>query len=183
MTGVISYKYRFTQNCLAIKDETLRAYALQCIPAIPEQFWTVPSSSSGKHHPPDERGMHGRVIHTFRALKIGLLLCDQIEFNEIDTDIVRFAILYHDITEAGIDIQLLHSDLDHPETCVKLLAQTITFHDPNWNYGPFYEVLNCIRCHTGRWGKIQPDSTIESIVHTADNISSKLHLIVPEWIK
>ena len=46
---------RFTRNFLA---------------RVPEQFWEVPSSSSGKYHPPEDQGPGGLVRHVIKGLEV-----------------------------------------------------------------------------------------------------------------
>lgn len=60
------YKIKIQLWADQIKDVQLQQAVFHIINTTPEAFWTCPASSSGKYHPPDERGKYGMLRHVLR---------------------------------------------------------------------------------------------------------------------
>ena len=63
--------------------ETLIAYFNH---VVPDYFWTIPSSSSGKYHSSFDSGEGGLVRHTKMCVLVAEELLRLEEFNKIDPD-------------------------------------------------------------------------------------------------
>src|SRR4051812_2735855 len=68
-----------------IHDQTIRIFVRAILVRV-KNFWKIPSSFSGKYHPPDERGPGGNVLHTKRVVRIVQLICDAQERMTIEKD-------------------------------------------------------------------------------------------------
>ncbi len=175
-----------------ISDESIRSF-VRSILYRAEDFWEMPSSFSGKHHPPDEHGQGGNVLHTKRAVKIAAIMCDSYSLEQEEMDIVIAAMLLHDITKGVKDADLNNYRYDpmHPYT-VGLFVRKCQEEDKNYASeaqsstlflaeDTVQAILRLVRCHLGPWSPV-PETTpitfMDMIVHISDNISSKLHDIV-----
>jgi HD superfamily phosphohydrolase YqeK len=156
-------------------------------------FWSIPSSFSGRYHPPDEHGFGGNVLHTKRVVRIASLICESHELEQHDTDIILAACILHDINKGVVWEEGKQPEYDpmHPYTVDKLVNQLREDHrlysteeKSSVLYlkdETMYQILRLIRCHMGPWSPIPetvPITNSDMIVHLADNIASKLHTII-----
>ena len=65
------------------------------------QFFTAPSSSSGKYHPADEINTGGLALHSLRDVEMGSKLCDIYNIQGLEKDEVLGALAVHDIEKGG----------------------------------------------------------------------------------
>lgn len=156
-------------------------------------FWDIPASFSGKHHPPDERSTGGNVLHTKRAVRVGSVLADSYSLSSEERDLITAALLLHDIAK-GIKSQSsdkYYYDPMHPYTAgsfiKKCQEQDKKYASESQSSTLFITeedtqtILRLIRCHLGPWSPVpetNPVTYMDMIVHLADSVSSKLHLIV-----
>lgn len=175
-----------------IEDEGIKSF-VRSILFRAEGFWEIPASFSGKHHPPDERSQGGNVLHTKRAVRVGHVLADSYSLSTEERDIITAALLLHDITK-GVKPQSsdkYYYDAMHPYTANTFIKKC---QEQDKNYASesqsstlfigeenIQTIMRLIRCHLGPWSPV-PETTpvtyMDMIVHLADNISSRLHLIV-----
>lgn len=157
-------------------------------------FWEIPSSFSGKYHPVDEHGPGGNALHTKRVVKISAILSDSYVLTAEERDIIYAACLIHDVTKGtfpdGANKDPVYDPM-HPYTVGAFIKKC---QENDKKYGSdissstlFLEeetvqaILRLVRCHLGPWSPVPetiPISYLEMIVHTADNIASKLHNII-----
>lgn len=162
-----------------ILDRTLRSFALSCLDRAPDYFWTKPSSSSGKYHPPDEHGEGGLVLHTSRVVKLSEILLKS-AVPPVMVDSVRFAAIFHDVGRFGFEANPAeHSLKDHPELASKWLEEQVAhFLSKDRIRDPIFRMeLNvaqrAIESHMGKWGGNPPSSKEDWIVHSADMVASQ----------
>ena len=156
-------------------------------------FWKIPSSFSGKHHPQDEHCEGGNVLHTKRVVKTAKILCDSYSLGREEIDLVLAACLIHDVTK-GVSFDdkddNYRYDPMHPYTVGSFVkkcqendkkyasessSSTLFLEEEN-----VQSILRLVRCHLGPWSPVPetfPTSYLDMIVHIADNIASKIHII------
>jgi hypothetical protein len=187
-----------------IKDESIKSF-VRSILLRAGNFWTIPSSFSGKYHPADEHNEGGNVLHTKRVVHAAKVLSDSYSLSDEDRDTVYAACLLHDVTK-GIKLEgetSFHYDPLHPYTVVNLVKKC---QQEDKNFARESEsstlflseelvqsILRLVRCHLGPWSPVPetyPITYLDMIVHMADNIASKLHYIVDgenidksRWVK
>ena len=67
----------FKREVNYLKNERYRENANKLIELLPDYFFEVPASSTGKYHPEYALGDGGLLIHSKAAMRIGYeLLCD-----------------------------------------------------------------------------------------------------------
>ena len=170
-----------------IKDETYRNDAAYLISILPDYFFEVPASSTGKYHPSFSQGKQGLVRHTKVALKIAKDILDleymSNDFNQNEKDLILIAILFHDTQKLG-NPQEKYTKFDHP-----LLAAN--FIEEHKNQTTFTEseielIKKMISSHMGEWNTSsysittlpKPKNKFEFFVHMCDYLSSKKYLDV-----
>lgn len=81
----------------------LMFFTMALLTQVPDYFWTVPASSTGKNHRPDENIEGGLVKHTARACAVGehLLRAYNSSYGAIQKDLIRSAIILHDSFRSG----------------------------------------------------------------------------------
>jgi hypothetical protein len=156
-------------------------------------FWLMPASCSGKHHPPDERWVGGNVLHTKRVVRTACAISDSYSLPQDEKDMVIAASLIHDITKATKDENSGNFRYDpmHPYT-VGLFVKKCQEDDKKYasesqsstlflSEDAVQSILRLVRCHLGPWSPV-PETTpityLDMIVHLADNIASKMHLMI-----
>lgn len=175
-----------------IKDENIKSFVRSILMRC-DDFWTIPSSFSGKYHPSDEHGIGGNVLHTKRVVRASKVLSDSYSLSEEDRDIVYAACILHDVTKG-----IKHGEADsckydpmHPYTVGNLVKKC---QEDDKKYATesqsstlflseeaVQSILRLVRCHLGPWSPIPetaPITYLDMIVHMADNIASKLHYLV-----
>jgi len=177
-----------------IEDESIQSFVrsilLKC-----DIFWNIPSSFSGKYHPPDEHDPGGNVLHTKRVVRIADIMCDSYSISPEERDIIIAACLLHDITK-GIPSEkegMFHYDPMHPYTVNKFVMNCME-HDREYandtNSSTLFiaeeivqNILRLVRCHLGPWSPVPetfPITYMDYIVHISDNIASKVHTIIDD---
>ncbi len=153
-----------------IHNNKIRSFVVEVLRLAPHYFWHVPSSTSGKHHPPDESEPGGRVLHTKRAVYVAHQLARMEELPPTERDLLLAAMIVHDICCQGLhDVASPKTDPDHP---ILLRKKTAHLSDE-----PHYDaVMSIVDAHMGRWGPVMPESKLQRLAHTADYISSRRHV-------
>ena len=156
-------------------------------------FWEIPSSFSGRFHPPDENNKGGNALHTKRLVRAAKVISDSYSLNTEERDLVYAACLLHDLTK-GItskddDKSFVYDPL-HPYT-VGHFVEKCQAYDKKYagesqsstlfvDEETIQSILRLVRCHLGPWSPVPetiPITYLEVIVHLADNLASKVHYI------
>ena len=176
-----------------ISDEAIKSF-VRSVLLQSSDFWIVPSSFSGKYHPPDEHGRGGNALHTKRVVRIADTICDSYSVSQEERDVILAACLLHDVTK-GVNHSddTFHYDPMHPYTVNKFVGDVIN-HDKKYandahssslfmQEETIQSILRLVRCHLGPWSPVPetyPITYMDYIVHVADNIASKLHTYIDD---
>lgn len=170
-----------------IKNDRIRKSAENLIELVPDYFFKVPASSTGKYHPSFSNGEGGLLRHTKVATRIGkeilsLEYTDNL-FTRDEKDLLLLAIMLHDTQKLGQEEER-YTKFDHPllasqfiennkdkteltEEEVKLIKRVISSHMGQWN--------------TSNYSRVElpkPNDKYEFFVHMCDYLSSKKFLDV-----
>ena len=172
MNKLLEYVYE-------IEDTTIRRMACLAIEIIPEYFWKVPASSSGKYHPSFSVKEGGLLNHT----TFGLDLIK--DLSNISIKIQKFkdkatlAYMLHDTFKYGDTNEgSKHTNKLHP----KIASEKYRY---LWEENGFpeeliNEICNAIESHMGQWdfgGKLRsPETDLDRFVHLVDYIASRKFL-------
>lgn len=166
----------FEEELNLLKNEELRVRT--CIfltHKVPEYFFEIPASSTGKYHPSFDLGEGGLIRHTKMVVAVALELLRLEEYENLDSDLVIVACLLHDTFKNGKVVDGKYSEhtvTDHADIAAnkwKAYLKPIYGADSVYTWG----IADAIRCHMGQWGHSVPDSPLERCVHMADYIASR----------
>lgn len=182
-----------------IKNKDIRRFAIEMISVLPDYFFKVPASSTGKYHPEYSLGQGGLVRHTKGAVLIAKTLLDLEMFGEqwndnIDLpwnnnftneekDIIITALLLHDGVKHGVEGGK-YTIATHP-------TDMVNFIESNDKICKVIDrltldvICDCIASHMGSFntdyktGKEilpKPQTPMEKFVHLCDFLASRRFL-------
>ena len=107
--GVMSKADIFKYELSFIKDSKIREFTIKAIEVLPDYFFKVAASSTGKYHPQYALGEGGLVRHTKAAVRIALELfrCETVtgHFPDEVKDIIISALILHDGAKHGLKVR------------------------------------------------------------------------------
>lgn len=180
----------FEKEIAYMEIEDIKNFFTKAITIIPDYFFEVPASSSGKFHSSLECGFGGLVYHTRSVAKIANYLVNLRQYksklNEIEKDCVICAALLHDCLKHDWENKTGFSVHQHPV----LVAEFIKT-DPRLDGIIGNEVRTIIgdatASHSGEWttskrSKVilpSPQNLVQELVHLSDYIASRgdIHIL------
>lgn len=156
-----------------INDDEVREQTIDAIArGVPEYFWHVPATGSGKYHNPFSRHKHGLWIHVkmvFSAYERFVNSFEQMDLiTAYEADCGRAAVLLHDMLKYGHEYSSGDSSVSNHD---KLGAHWLTHNTP---LDP--AVIACVDSHNGKWyDGMTPryqEEPLEILVHMADMAAS-----------
>ena len=170
----------FTDELNLIQDENIRNFTEDILSKLPNYYFDIQASSTGKYHPTLAQGEQGLIRHTISAVNIGYDLAtrnDMFKSCKEYSDYVVSALILHDGCKCGRTYQkytktehpLLVCDLireNYKDTDSELICSLISSHMGQWNYDykSKKEVLP------------KPQNVLQSLVHLADYLASRRYL-------
>lgn len=170
-------------------SEEYRAHVIAGLNEIPDYFFWIAPSSTGKYHPNFDHGFGGLIRHVIMTLKIALDLIRADFLGQIytqrDIDIIFIALLFHDAIKYGNPC-VGHTTHQHPLDSADFCHQYVTN-----GLDIDYEVCQAIRSHMGKWTTKEdstivlpkPVTNIDHLVHMADYIASRTYIMYEPDIK
>lgn len=154
----------FTAEVKLICDETIRSFTEKAIGFLPEYFFKIPSSSSGKFHPPYALGEGGLVRHTKAAVNIAYCMFENTticgKFTSRHKDLIIAALLLHDGLKSGRN-QEAHTVSAHPVLVTEYLEEKFEEFYSGEYTKLMKELFPLIESHMGQW-----NTTKEGVVHS-----------------
>ena len=172
----------FNKELDYIKNEKYRESAKNLLEKVPDYFFEIPASSTGKYHPDFATGEGGLVRHTKVALRIALEILSLEYMSEVFTDrekdLLLVAIMFHDTQKLG-DPMEKYTRFDHP-----LLAANFIKENKNvtsFNNDDIIFIEKAISAHMGQWNTSdysnitlpKPNNKYEFFVHQCDYLASR----------
>lgn len=177
----------FEEEIGYIKDVKYKESLKKMIDLLPDYFFEVPASSTGKYHPAFALGDGGLVRHTKVAIRIGyeLLNNDSIGnvFNAKEKDLMLMALLIHDGLKSGISKEK-YTRFDHPLLIANYMRENkekTLLNDDEIEF-----ICNCVEAHMGQWNTDYngnailpvPKNKYQKFVHMCDFLASRKFLNV-----
>ena len=170
-----------------IKDEKLQDSLLKIIESLPEYWFHVAASSTGKYHPKYSLGEGGLLRHSKSAMRIGYELlsnpCIGEKYTDKEKDLMLIALLVHDGLKLG-EKEERYTRFDHPI----LMANYIIKNQKQYNLeeDDAIFIADVIKTHMGPWTKDyngneileRPKTKYQNFVHMCDFLASKKFLQV-----
>lgn len=171
----------FNKEYSYIKDSKKVDDLKYLVSNLPDYFFEIPASSTGKYHPSFASSLHGLVKHTKVAVRIAHELLDNPglnNFTDNEKDIIIMALVLHDGLKSG-KIKEKYTRFDHP----LLVCDFIREHRSNLslNDEELELLTRVISSHMGIWNKDYngneviptPKDKYQRFVHMCDYLSSK----------
>ena len=135
-----------------IKDERIRTSCEIILDLLPEYFYEIPASSTGKYHPDFSLGDGGLVRHVKVAVRIAKELLDNPcigeKYSQNEKDMMIFTLILHDGLKSGLTHEK-YTRADHPTLIkefvrnhkdkINLTENTCTIHHFSGSWVPLNE--------------------------------------------
>ncbi len=175
----------FERELNYIKNPKYKTSACQLIELLPDYFYEVPASSTGKYHPSFSLGDGGLLRHTKAAVRIAHELLENevigYSFKDDEKDLMIIALIMHDGLKHGIP-KAKYVRFDHPilmanyikenqdktnlnDNEIKFLQNVISSHMGQWNTNPYSDVILPV-----------PSNKYQRFVHMCDYLASRKFL-------
>lgn len=166
------------------ENPDIKAFARACIHTIPNYFWDVGASSTGKYHPKYALGDLGLARHTCAVVRflnhIFSIDCYRNDFTARERDLLRVAGLMHDSRKSGSDADFMknkYTRFQHPI----LAADVVRKQKGLLPEEEIALVADTIEAHMGQWNKDWRSGTVlplpktkyQKILHLADYLASR----------
>lgn len=170
----------FKEELSWINNSELKDFCEKALMLLPEYFFHVAASSTGKYHPKYALGEGGLVRHTKAAMKIAHELFNNHsiqDFDEITQDIILVALCLHDGVKHGINGSKF-TVVEHPLEVTNYLEEK--FHDIKQE--KYWELIKSgIQSHMGEWNKNRskkevlpkPKTKMQIFIHMCDYLASR----------
>ena len=172
----------FTKEFSYIEDGSLRKDAKYLISKLPDYYFEVDASSTGKYHPKYASGKGGLSRHIKSAVKMAheLLLDPSISkpYTSRDKDLIIISLLIHDGLKYG-KVKETYTRFDHPI----LIRDFVEEEKDNlsMNSDDIEKVKNAVASHMGPWNTSNyssvilplPKAPMEKFVHMCDYLASR----------
>ena len=171
-----------------VKDSSRRGDLKTLIELLPEYFFEVPASSTGKYHPAFSLGDGGLVRHTKVAVRIAVELLNNnsvgMKFNEKGRDLIIMALILHDGVKSGME-KSKYTKADHPLLVSKLIMENKD--KLSIDIDDIRKMCSMIESHMGEWNTDPytkeeilpiPRTAEQRFVHMCDYLASRKFLDV-----
>lgn len=181
------------------EDVILETFLKFFLNKVPIEFWSMPASTSGKHHPSYALGKGGLIRHTKAAIKIADSLLNLEMYNHLDKNLIIAALMVHDSVKPGFtsDGKAISTQSKHPLFAVELLEKTLNEfkNKSNLNKEEYSklslqveQIKRMVKSHMGQWntdkeGNVilpKPEKEDEKFVHLCDYLASRKFLNINE---
>lgn len=166
----------FEEEILLIENEQLRKTVdFYMKHFVPDYFFHIGASATGKFHPLFAQGEGGLVRHTKAVVKMAKELFNLSSYGYMPQeykDYVIAACIMHDTCKYGNKHEMCKEDYkEHGNLAADNFVKC-------WHYleldgEPPELLLMAIRSHMGQWGNPKPFTNIDRCVHMADYIVSR----------
>ena len=174
----------FSKEINYIKDDSKKKDLEYLINLLPDYFFIVPASSTGKYHPRYAGTKNGLVKHTKAAVRIAYDLFETVNnFSDNDKDLIIMALVLHDGLKKGI-VEEKYTRHDHPLLVSKLIMENAN--NLKMGIDDLRKMCMLIESHMGKWNTCKysdvilplPNTEMQRFVHRCDFLASKVYLNV-----
>lgn len=171
----------FQSELETISNIELKTFVKWALNNLPDYFYKVAASSTGKYHPNYALGKGGLVRHTKAAVIIANNLFDNHtiqNFTDEEKDLIRVSLLLHDGVKHGLNGSR-YTTSTHPLEVAKYLE---TLDNEFLNTDSWQIIKECIASHMGEWNYDyktkkevlpKPKTEMQKFVHLCDYLASR----------
>ncbi|MBQ8473002.1 MAG: HD domain-containing protein [Bacilli bacterium] len=175
----------FKKELSYIKSDRIRKSCEVMISLLPDYFFTIPASSTGKYHPEFTLGEAGLVRHVKAAVMIAKDLLDNPcigdKYTSDEKDLMLMTLLLHDGLKSGLTHNR-YTQFDHPTLIKNYIRDNkdkLSLTDEEIKF-----IGRAIESHMGPWNKDYngnevlpvPKTKYENFVHMCDYLASRKYL-------
>ena len=171
----------FNREYNYIKDDKIRDDLKYLVSNLPDYFFEIEASSTGKYHPKFASGEHGLVRHTKVAVRIAYELMGNPALNNFtnrEKDLILLALTLHDGLKCG-NPKERYTRFDHPllaSSFIKEHKDKLSLSDEDIDF-----VSSVISTHMGNWNTDyngnevlpKPKNKYQRFVHMCDFLASR----------
>ncbi len=178
----------FDKEISYIKDNQIKSAMVKLLNILPEYWFEVPASSTGKYHPEYALGDGGLLRHSKAAMRIGYeLLSDPSigeKYTDHEKDLMLVSLLVHDGLKSG-NPKEKYTRFDHPILMANYILEKheeigISKVDATF-------CADVIKTHMGYWTTDydgnevleKPKTKYQNFVHMCDYLASRKCILVP----
>ena len=178
----------FKKEISYIKDASRRKDIRFLIGLLPEYFFEIPASSTGKYHPDFAAGDGGLLRHTKVAVRIAHELLENNtvgwKFSDEDKDLIIMALILHDGLKSGLEKEK-YTKFDHPLLVSKYIMENKD--KVSMKVDDLRKMCSLIESHMGEWNYDKfskkevlpkPRTAEQRFVHMCDYLASRKFLDV-----
>lgn len=189
----------FETELAYIEDADVRELTSIVINHIPDYFFDIPASSTGKYHPAYSLGQGGLLRHTKAACKIAndMLKLEWLQENDVENykDYIIAALILHDSCKSGYPKHGRYTKHEHPLLATDLIRDSLESYESEAELdgdGERYDkihkyiirVCELVSSHMGEWNTSNysaielpvPKSFDQFLVHMFDYLASRKYI-------
>ena len=169
-----------------IKDADIKKSLEVMLDKLPDYFFKVPASSTGKYHPKYALGDGGLVRHTKAAARVAVELFSNplisSKYTNREQDLIIMALVLHDGLKLGLPEER-YTRFDHPiliANYIKDNKSELFLSDQDIEF-----LMNIVKTHMGVWTKDyngnevleKPKTKYQTFVHLCDYLASRKSIL------
>ena len=175
----------FNKEYEMIKNPKYRENLKKLVDMLPDYFFKVAASSTGKYHPSFTLGDAGLVRHSKAAFRIGYELLNNNTigsvFNDSEKDLMLCGLLVHDGLKHGL-VESKYTVFEHPILMANYIRENKDLF--TWTDGEINFIAGVIETHMGEWTVdykgnevlTKPSNKYQKFVHMCDFLASRKFL-------
>lgn len=187
MNKTIEKQAVFEKELEFINNPRYKESAKTLINLLPDYFFEVPASSTGKYHPSFSLGDGGLVRHTKVAVRIAYEMFNDESitgaYSKNEKDLMLIALMMHDGLKSGLE-KSQYTKFEHPLLVCNYIKENkdkTEFNDKEIQF-----ICHVISSHMGPWTTNnysnvvlpKPESKFQRFVHMCDYLASRKFLDV-----
>lgn len=166
-----------------IQSQLIRDFTDFVLKELPEYFWNIPASSTGKYHPDFAAGPGGLIRHTKAAVYLATTLFPlHPEFFQSDKDMIISALILHDGLKHG-DPKQDYTVHEHPLLMARFIRAKGLLHRISTTTMDL-QIAKMVESHSGQWTTNsfssivlpKPETWQAEFVHLCDYLASRKNI-------
>lgn len=175
----------FEKELMSIKNDKVREVVKEIVGNLPDYFFTVAASSTGKYHPPMSLGEGGLVRHTKAAVAIAsdLMTLEMFKPLEPDFDLIIGSLILHDGLKHGHE-ESGYTKAEHPKLMAEFIKTFMVDGDPH-KQNILWRLSYGVLTHMGQWNTDyrthkelmpKPTTKYQNFIHLCDYMASRKYV-------
>ena len=188
-----------------IHNEKIRKFVKWVTVNVPDYFFEISASSTGKYHPRFSLGEGGLLRHTLGAIIFANHLFPLYNFNQLEQDLIIASLIMHDMAKNGVKIldngkvvqESNYTVAKHPLIIcdyVEYLYKNSDEVDEDiifiFKEGYWDIIKGNVQSHMGQWNKDKagndilplPVTQMEKLVNLCDYLASRRNILVEDLL-